>query len=162
MKERSGFSLARTDEAMEELVRKTDHTTLAVWAVDCVARVLPYFEIQYPLDHRPGDAIEALLTWIHTGIFSMAEIRKAALDAHAAAREVGKENAASSAAHAAGQAASTAHTATHALAAAAYAQQAVFLATNPSEAEDAVARERDWQYRHLCDLRESRESREIP
>ena len=162
MKEKSGFSLARKDEAMAELVNETDHTTLAIWTVDCVERVLPYFEIQSQLDHRPGDAIVALLRWIQTGVFSMAEIRKASLDAHAAADEVGKDNAARSAAHAAGQAAATAHAATHALAAAAYAQQAIFLSAIPSEAEAAAARERDWQYRHLCALRESRESVEIP
>ncbi len=158
MKEKSGFSLARKDEPMAELVRETDHTTLAIWAVDCVERVIPYFEVQHPLDHRPGDAIDALLKWIHTGIFRMADIRKASLDAHAAAREVGMDNAARSAARAAGQAVATAHVPTHSLAAAKYAQQAIYRATNPSEAEAAIASERDWQYQHLWALKKSRET----
>ena len=154
MNQKSGFSLARRDEAMAELVGETDKKTLAIWAVDCAERVLPYFEVQYPDDHRPGDAIVALLNWIRTGVFHMADIRKAALDAHAAAREVGKNNAARSAARAAGQAVATAHVPTHSLAAARYAQQAMYRATNFSEADAAAARERDWQYRHLGELRE--------
>jgi len=155
MKEKSGYSLARKDEPMAELVQETDKKTLAIWAVDCVERVMPYFEVQYPHDHRPGDAIVALQTWIRTGIFRMADIRKASLDAHAAAREVGKDNAARSAARAAGQAAAAAHVRTHALAAATYALQAMYRAANSSDdAEAAIARERDWQYHHLCELRD--------
>ena len=157
MNETNGFSLARRDVAMEKLVRETDQTTLAIWAVDCVERVLPYFEIEHPRDNRPGKALDTLQNWINTGVFSMADIRKAALDAHLAAREVGKDNAARSAARAAGQAAAIAHVPAHALAAAAYAQQAISRATNSSGAGAAVARERDWQYRHLCVLKQSRE-----
>jgi hypothetical protein len=62
------------DERVVELVRKTDHKTLAVWAIDCVERVLPYFEDLYPEDHRPRNAIETLKTWIDTGIFKMSVI----------------------------------------------------------------------------------------
>lgn len=157
MNKQSGYSLARRDEPMAELVNETDHKTLAVWAIDCVERVMPFFEIQYPQDFRPGDALDALQKWIDTGVFSMAEIRRASLDAHAAAREVGRNNAARSAARAAGQAAAAAHVRTHALAAAKYALQAMYRATNPSDSEAAVARERDWQYRHLRELKDARE-----
>ncbi len=34
-----------------------------------------------------------------------------------------------------------------------YAQQAIYRATNPSDADAAVSKERDWQYQHLLDLR---------
>ncbi|RDE11301.1 MAG: hypothetical protein C4K47_10155 [Candidatus Thorarchaeota archaeon] len=136
-------------------MRKTDPRTLAVWAVDCVERVMPYFEEKYPEDHRPRKAIEALRKWIHTGIFKMADVRKAALDAHAAAREVGQDNAARSAARAAGQAVATAHVRTHSIGAANYALQAIHRATNSSDADAAIARERDWQYQHLLQLRNS-------
>ena len=130
-------------------MRKTDHKTLAVWAIDCVERVLPYFEEKYPEDNRPRKAIEALRKWIRTGIFKMADVRKAALDAHAAAREVGEDNAARSAARAAGQAVATAHVPTHSIGAANYALQAVYRAANSSDADAAAARERNWQYQHL-------------
>lgn len=137
---------------MVEFVRKTDHKKLAVWAIDCVLRVIPYFEKKYPEDKRPRKAIEALQAWISTGVFKMADIRKAALDAHAAAREVGEDNAARSAARAAGQAVATAHVPRHAYGAAIYAQQAIHRATNSPEADIAVAKEREWQYQHLLDL----------
>jgi hypothetical protein len=150
--EKAKFSLTRKDEEMVELVSKTDHQTLAIWALDCAERVMPYFEEKYPQDHRPRQALETLQTWIDTGVFQMAVIRKASLDAHAAAREVGEESPARSAARAAGQAVATAHVPRHAYGSALYAQQAIYRATNPSDADAAVAKERDWQYQHVVFL----------
>ncbi len=150
--ERSKFSLTHQDEAMVELVSKTDHKTLAVWAIDCAERVMPYFEEKYPKDHRPRNAIETLQAWIDTGVFKMAVIRKASLDSHAAAREVGEDSPARSAARAAGQAVATAHVPRHAYGPAIYAQQTIYRATNSM---DAVESERNWQYQHLLDLRDS-------
>lgn len=147
---KSKFSLARHDEPMQELVRNADHKTLAVWALDCAERVMPYFENEFLHDPRPRNALKTLETWIETGEFKMAVIRKASLDAHAAAREVGADTAARSAARAAGQAVATAHVRTHAPGAAIYAQQAIYRATNASE--KAIAQERDWQYQHLAAL----------
>ena len=83
----------------------------------------------------------------------MAVIRKASLDAHAAARDVGEDNAARSAARAAGQAVATAHVPMHALGAANYVLQAIYRATNPSGVDAAIAIERDWQLQRLLDLR---------
>jgi len=150
--EKATFSLTRNDEEMLELVSKTDQKTLAIWAIDCAERVMPYFEETYPQDHRPRQALETLQTWIETGVCKMAVIRKASLDAHAAAREVGEDSPARSAARAAGQAVATAHVPRHAYGPAMYAQQAVYRATNSSDADAAVAKERDWQYQHLLHL----------
>jgi hypothetical protein len=149
---KSKFSVTHKDEPMLALMRKSDHKTLAVWAIDCVERVLPYFEEKYPKDRRPRTAIETLQAWITTGVFKMAEIRKASLSSHAAAREVGEDNAARSAARAAGQAVATAHVPSHSIGAANYALQAIHRAASPSEAEAAVAKEREWQYRRLLEL----------
>ena len=147
---KSKFSITYKDEATVELMRKTNHNTLAIWAMDCVERVMPYFEEQYPTDPRPRNAIVTLQAWITTGVFKMVDIRKSALASHAAARKVGEDNAARSAARAAGQAVATAHVATHSIAAANYALQAIYRVTNSFDA--AVAKERDWQYRHLLKL----------
>lgn len=155
---KSKFSIKHKDTSIVELVSKTDHKTLAVWAIDCVERILPYFEKKYPEDHRPRQAIEALQTWINTGVFKMAVIRNAALTSHAAAREVGEDNAARSAARAAGQAVATAHVPTHSIGAANYALQAIHRATITSDADAAVAKERDWQYQHLLELRQTYEA----
>ena len=149
---KSKFSIAHKDEAIVELVGKTDHKTLAAWAIDCVERVMPYFEEKYPEDHRPRNAIEVLQKWIQTGVFKMADIRKASLASHAAAREVGEDNAARSAARAAGQAVATAHVPTHSIGAANYALQSIHRATNSSDADAAITKEREWQYQHLLDL----------
>ena len=147
------FSMTRKDEEMFELVSKTDHKIVALWAIDCAERVMPHFEEQYPADHRPRHAIETLKTWIDTGVFAMAVIRKASLAAHAAAREVREDSPARSAARAAGQAVATAHVPRHAYGSALYAQQAIHRATNSM---DAVERERNWQYQHLLEVRDSR------
>ncbi len=154
-KKKQKFSLAhyRKDKRIVELVKETDQKTLAVWAIDCAERVLPYFQEEYPEDHRPQKAIETLKTWIKTGVFKMAVIRRASLDAHAAAREVGKDSAARSAARAAGQAVATAHVPTHSIGSAIYALQAVHRATNAANIQTATAEEREWQYQHLLKLK---------
>lgn len=149
---KSKFTLTYKDEVLDALIEKTDHKILAIWALDCAERVLPYFEASYPTDPRPRQALETLQTWIDTGVFKMAVIRKASLSSHAAAREVGVDNAARSAARAAGQAVATAHVRTHAVGAALYGLQAIHRETDPAGAAAAVAAERAWQYQHLLEL----------
>lgn len=147
------FSLTQyKDERIMELIPKTDHKILAQWVLNCATRVLPYFEQQFPDDHRPQIALATLQAWIETGEFKMSVIRKASLDSHAAAREVGEDNSARSAARACGQAVATAHVKTHALGAAIYAQQSIHRSTDPSKAEEVVKKERNWQYQHLLEL----------
>jgi hypothetical protein len=145
------FSLAREDAAMTELVHATDHAVLAKWAIACAERVMPFFEERFPDDRRPRQALETLEDWIATGEFRMPVIRTASLDAHAAARDVGADDPARSAARAAGQAVATAHVPRHAYGPAIYAQQAIYRATGSME---AVARERDWQFQLLVSLRD--------
>ena len=125
---------------------KQDRRLLAIWAADCAERVLPFFEKAYPRDDRPRKAIEACRTWVRTGVFNMADIRKASLAAHAAAREVKENNAACFAAHAAGQAVATAHVTEHAFGPAYYALKVV---AADSDAKVKIAKELNWQYRHL-------------
>jgi hypothetical protein len=146
------------DLAIEKRAANACHTILAAWAADCAERVLPFFESRAPGDTRPRDAINALRMWIHTGEFHMAEVRKAALAAHAAARSVEEDDAARSAARAAGQAMATAHVPRHALAAALYAATAVRDSSPPSDADAAALREREWQFRHLGELKGMEES----
>ena len=85
----------------------------------------------------------------------MVVIRKASLDSHAAAREVGEDSPARSAARAAGQTVATAHVPRHSYGSAIYAQQAIYRATYSL---DAVESERNWQYQHLLNLRDHQES----
>ena len=149
---KSKFSLAKEKDYFMELVGQTDQKILAVWAIDCAERILPYFEEKYPDDKRPRQAIETLQKWIDTGVFKMSVIRKASLDSHAAARDVGEDNPARSAARAAGQAVATAHVPTHAIGAAIYGLQAIHIATEAANTDAAVTQERDWQYQRLVEL----------
>lgn len=147
------FTLAEHKGFFLEIANETDQKTLAVWAIDCARRVLPYFETARPADDRPRMALETLQEWLDTGKFEMATIRGASLSAHAAAREVGQDNAAHSAARAAGQAVATAHVPAHAIGAAIYALQAIHRAADASDADAKVVAEREWQYRRLLELR---------
>jgi len=150
---KSKFSINHKDDEMMGLVRNTDQKILARWAIGCAERVIHFFEEKFPDDNRPKQALIILEIWMNTGIFKMSVIRKASLDSHAAAREVGEDDPARSSARAAGQAVATAHVPRHAYGSAIYAQQAIFRAASLSEAENAAAKERDWQYQHLLDLR---------
>ena len=127
---------------------KEDQKRMATWAADCAERVLPFFEEAYPEDDRPRKALETCRTWVRTGVFRMAEIRGASLNSHAAARAVKENDPALFAARAAGQAVATAHVAQHAYGGALYALKAI-AAKDPANAEKNVAKERDWQARHL-------------
>ena len=149
------FKLTDIDPKLLELVENSDKQTLGAWAYDCTARVLHFYETSFPGDSRPAEALRTLQEWLRTGDFHMKVIRKAALDAHAAAREVGEDSPARSAARAAGQAVSSAHAGKHALAAASYCLQAVHRANTPEKAVESVAREREWQ---IHSLRQSRQS----
>jgi len=124
-----------------------DHSSLALWAADCAQRALPHFEGERPGDDRPRRAIEAGRAWAR-GEMKVGEARAAAISAHAAARAADRD-AACAAARAAGHAAATAHMAVHVRHAAAYTARAVAHAADPAAPDDALAGERDLQYRHL-------------
>jgi hypothetical protein len=118
------------------------HRLLAGWAAACAEHVLSLFE-ECSSDDRPRRAVETAKAWAR-GEVSVGDAQKAALGAHAAAREVAGK-AASAAARAAGHAVATAHMADHCLGASTYALKAV-------EATGASADvERAWQVEQLPD-----------
>ena len=138
-------------EAIEEQLGRVNHQTAALWATDCAEHILHYFEQKCPQDNRPRKAIETGRAWVR-GEIGVGEARKAAFEAHAAAREA-TDHEAIAAARAAGQAVSTAHMFGHAIHATTYAVKAVTYATNFDAV--AVANERTWQYQHLLGLMKS-------
>ena len=148
------FNLNQKNSALKELVEASDKRSLAIWALACAERVLPYFEAEFPQDSQPRQALATLQDWIDTGEFSMKIIRAAALASHAAAREVGEDTPARSAARSAGQAVSTVHVKEHALAAANYALQAIFRANIENNPEDSIKSERKWQTQHLMEFQQ--------
>ena len=78
------------------------------WAADCAERALPVFEMRAGSDSRPRAAIEGIREFAGGGKRA-ARLRSFAMEAHAAAREVG-DPAAAAAARAAGVAAASAYT----------------------------------------------------
>lgn len=87
------------------------------WACECAKRVLPVFEKEFPKDKRPRTALETAKKWLKGGYAKVPfkEIRKASLDAHAAARSAPENSPARFAARVAGQAVATCHVKTHAM-----------------------------------------------
>lgn len=91
-------------------------------------------------------------TWVETGVFKMAEIRTASLDAHASARAVNEsDDVARSSARSTGQAVATSHVPTHAIGAGMYSASAVRDATGSM---DEVNKEKEWQLQRLIELNE--------
>ena len=84
--EKSKLATTIMDKPISELVSRSNHKILSIWAADCAERVLPYFEGKYTEDNRPRKAIEAGRAWV-CGELKMTEARKAAIAAHAAARD---------------------------------------------------------------------------
>ena len=138
-------------EKINHQIFQSDKKILALWAIDCCHRVLPFFEQIYPNDTRPRDALETLKEWLDTETFKMSVIRKASLDAHAAAKEV-KEDYAKYIAHAAGQAVATAHVPTHALGCSVYCIRAV--AAYTGNLTDGTINEKNWQLQYLQKIKE--------
>lgn len=119
-----------------------DQRALTLWAADCAARVLEYFENECPQDHRVRRAIEAGRAWAR-GEIKLSQARAAAFAAHAAARDAAGP-AAIAAARSAGHAVATAHVPGHARHAARYALTAVAAV---SDDPAAIATERERQCR---------------
>jgi len=118
------------------------HRLLAAWAAICAERVLPLFE-GCSSDDRPRVAIETAKAWSR-GEVPVGAAQKAAVRAHAAAREM-TSKAAIAAARAAGHAVATAHMADHCLGAPLYALKAVGAAGGSTDLERA------WQIQQLPD-----------
>jgi hypothetical protein len=118
------------------------HHLLAAWAADSAEHVLPLFT-RWSTDERPQQAIDTARAWAR-GEIPVGVAQKAAVAAHAAAREVDNPSA-TAAARAAGHAVATAHMADHSMGAFIYALKAV------EAAGASVDIERAWQEEHIPD-----------
>ncbi len=113
-------------------LKPADHVALARWAADCAERVLPLFG-RHSSDARPRQAIAIARVWAD-GELKTGVAMKAAVAAHAAAREA-EDPAAVAAARAAGHAVATAHAADHSMGSLLYALKALEASGVPGEPE---------------------------
>jgi hypothetical protein len=120
-------------------LKKEQHYQLITWACDCAENVLYLFGEK--IDERLKNALHVAKEW-KQGNTSVGDARKAAVDAHAVARESSNLTAIA-VARSVGHAVATAHMADHSLGAAWYALKAV---KNAGKSIDA---ERKWQDEQL-------------
>jgi len=116
-------------------LKKEQHYQLIQWACDCAEHVLPLFGEN--IDERLTNALRVANAW-KQGKTSVGDARKAAVSAHAVARESSNPTAIA-VARSVGHAVATAHMADHSLGAAWHALKAV------KNAGKSIAAERKWQ-----------------
>jgi len=119
-------------------LKKEQHSQLMQWAIDCAEHVLPLYGEK--IDERLLHALDVARSW-EVGKASVGDARKAAVEAHAVARE-SKDPAAIAVARAVGHAVATAHMADHSPGPAWYALKAVKAAGKSVDAERAWQDER--------------------
>jgi len=87
--------------------------TLAKWCIDYAqVKLLPIYEVAYPEDVRPRNALSAAKEWL-AGNIKLPQAKVDIIQCHAAAREAEGSPAAQAASRAIGQCASTIHSAGH-------------------------------------------------
>jgi hypothetical protein len=120
-------------------LKKEQHYQIMTWACDCSEHVLCLFGEK--IDERLKNALHVAKEW-KLGNASVGDARKAAVDAHAVARESSNPTA-TAVARSVGHAVATAHMADHSLGAVWYALKAV------KNAGKSTDKERKWQDEQL-------------
>ena len=132
-------------QPLYEEISRQDHRTLVLWALDTAAEILEIFNMTFPSDPRPRQALDAAVTWSR-GEIKMPVAKRAAKETHQAATDAKadptmaetKKAAATAVAHAMGQAIGVVHVATHSTAFAAYVVQALIFANPERNSEEAL------------------------
>lgn len=95
------------------IISEQNHRALALWAFDLAEQAVQSIEEKYHNEKRPRAALELSRKWA-AGEIKMPLAKRAILDCHAAAKEIGDKEAAALC-HAVGQACSVVHTPSHAI-----------------------------------------------
>lgn len=148
------MSKLRHDPRLVEIIKVTDQKTLAIWAIDCVERIMPLIENKYPDETRPRMALNMLKKWINSEM-KMWDARKFTYPALAAARELEKtDKVACQIARACSHALATCHVPTHSEGSAMYVVSAIYhLNKDKENVAELMEEERNWQIQHLIDLK---------
>lgn len=119
------------------LIEVQKHRTLIMWAFDCAQTPLEKFEDKYPYEHRPRKALEMCEAWAR-GQIKMPAAKRAILDVHAAAKEIG-DDVYGALCHAIGHAGAAVHVETHALGLVFYELTSIVLENKDHNYESAVS-----------------------
>jgi hypothetical protein len=152
------FSLTKHDDELLDIIKpvkqySNEHRILAIWAIDCLNRILPLFEMKYPSEIILKTAVGTLQKWIN-GEIKMWDARKYTYTVLALAKTMEKyDKPYSQIVRATSHCLATCHVPTHSEGTAMYAVSAIKL-INKSK-DDAVVlmeNERIWQINHLKEL----------
>ena len=101
--------------SLMRLVETQSKKTIIRWCTDYAEKhILPIYEISYPMDIRPRDALNNAIGWLE-GRVKFIDAKQSNYDAHAAATEAEGNYSAQAAARAAAHAALTIHVSAHCL-----------------------------------------------
>ena len=151
------FSLIKHDPEIVELIKTTDHKTLAIWAIDCFNNGRYLFNKDYPENKIIDNALNTLKLWINDGI-TMWEARKYCWVVLKAAREIEqKDKVACQVLRACSHTLATCHVTSHAEGSGMYIISAIqhFYKGNDNVTK-LMEDERKWQIKHLIELRSKR------
>ena len=148
------FPLPKKDIRMKELIATTEHKTLAIWAIDCLERFMPYLENNYPNEERPRTAINILKDWIEDKI-SMWEARKYCWKVLAFGREIELDDKVGcQLARACSHTLATCHVPRHCEGVTMYTLSAMQYQNQDKEnVLELMEEEKEWQINHLLELK---------
>ena len=152
------FSLAKHDDELLAIIKpvkqySNEHKILALWAIDCLNRILPVFEEKYPNETVLKTAVSTLQKWIH-GKIKMWDARKYTYTVLALAKTMEKDDKPySQIVRAASHCLATCHVPTHSEGTAMYVISAIkLLNEGKGDVVSLMENERIWQINHLKEL----------
>ena len=152
------FSLTKHDDELLEIIKpvkqySNEHKILALWAIDCLNRILPLFEIKYPNEIILNTAVGTLQKWINDEI-KMWDARKYTYTVLALANTMEKDDKSySQIVRATSHCLATCHVPTHSEGTAMYVVSAIkLLNKSKDDVVTLMKSERIWQINHLKEL----------
>ncbi len=130
------------------LIEKQNHRTLVLWAFEYAEGLADKFEMKYPDELRPRQAIDTCKAWAR-GEVKMPIAKKAILAAHSAATEIADDIVYCSLARAIGHSVATVHVETHAIGGPMYALTALVYEGGHSKEQEIVLEECSRLYERL-------------
>ncbi|MFA5528045.1 MAG: putative immunity protein [Peptostreptococcales bacterium] len=152
------FTLTKHDDELLDIIKpvkqySNEHKILALWAINCLNRILPLFEVKYPNEIILKTAVGTLQKWIN-GEIKMWDARKYTYTVLALAKTMEKEDKPySQIVRATSHCLATCHVPTHSEGTAMYVISAIKL-LNKGKGDVVVLmeNERVWQINHLKEL----------